>query len=157
MWGRLKLNWFQKPGACMLPKQAHFLSKLLAKHKLKYRFMSHSFWEVYSKLTQSLSRTLTILPIISSPMMGLNRLLDLEVHIPQYMPTFCCPQSTDRGLNGELHHCVASFLSTAWLFHLSSLVLLPWSIKNTPISLHSMFPPHATSPPAIKYWQLIKT
>lgn len=25
------------------PKQAHFLSKLLAKHNLKHRYMSHSF------------------------------------------------------------------------------------------------------------------
>lgn len=157
VWGRLRLNWFQKPGVCVLPKQVHFLSKLPAKHKLKYRFMSHSFWEVYSKLTQSLSRTLTIPVIISSPMMGLKRLLDLEeVHIPQYIPTFHCPQSTDRGLNGELHYCVASFLSTAQLLHLSSLVLFPFSIKNIPTSLHSVFPPHTTYLSAIKYWQIIK-
>lgn len=133
VWGRLQLNWFQEPGACMLPKQAHFLSKLPAKHKLKCRFMSHSFWEGYYKLTQSLSRTLTIPTTISSPArVSIGSCIWKKFIFSKPIPTFHCPQSIDRDLNGELHHCVWRAVYQKHNFHLSSLVLLPFSIKNKP-------------------------
>lgn len=147
VWRRLQLNWFQKPGACMLPKQAHFLSKFPAKHKLNWRFISHSFWEGYYKLSQSLSRTPTIPATISSPMrLSTSSWICRKFIFCKSIFTLSCPQSTERCLKRELHPCAerTPFLSSAplfQLFHFSSLVLLPSAIKNIPISLHLAFLP----------------
>lgn len=158
VWGRLQLNWFQEPGACMLPRQAHFLSKLPAKHKPKCRFMSHSFWEGYYKLTQSLPRTLTIPTVISSSArVSIGSWIWKKFVFSKSMPTFHCPQSPDRGLNRELQHWVWRAVyqqHSCFTFPVLSYCPSPSEIFTS--NCTQCFYPRQLPWGALKYQQLIK-